>query len=90
MTATQNAQLRVVWPRITDRDRYILALLARRRVLTTDHIQAAAFDSVVATRHRMATLHELGVVARFRPRPLRGSGALALRPRHDWARSCSP
>ncbi|WP_169775359.1 replication-relaxation family protein [Streptomonospora alba] len=58
---------------MTDRDHHVLDLLDYHRVLTTDHIQAAAFDSVVAARHRMATLHGLGVVARFRPRPERGS-----------------
>ncbi len=73
ITKRQRDRLRAALFRLTPRDRYILGLLARHRVLTTDHIQAAAFDSVVAARHRMATLHNLEVVARFRPRPVRGS-----------------
>lgn len=73
ITAKLRDQVFTLHSRITDRDHYVLALIARHRVLTTDHIQAAAFDSVVATRHRMSTLHNLGAVARFRPRPVRGS-----------------
>ena len=52
---------------LTDRDRYLCDLLAEHRVLTTNQITTVAFDSPISARHRLATLHRLRVLDRFRP-----------------------
>ncbi len=48
------------------RDRRILDLLAKLRVLTTDQITAIEFDHVHTARNRLNLLRQRGVVARFR------------------------
>ncbi|MDL4775746.1 replication-relaxation family protein [Actinomadura xylanilytica] len=59
--------------RLTDRDREVIRAVADHRVLTTGQICDLAFTSEVSTRHRLAVLAGLGVLARFRPRLDRGS-----------------
>ncbi len=53
--------------RITDRDRQIANSLYEHRVLTAQQVHELYFDSLDRTRDRLAQLHELRVVERFRP-----------------------
>jgi hypothetical protein len=59
--------------RLTDRDRTLCRLLFEHRVLTTRHLTDLAFPSRNAAEHRLAILHRLGVVDRFRPHHTPGS-----------------
>jgi hypothetical protein len=59
--------------RVTDRDRALCRLLHEHRVLTTPQLVDLAFPSRNAAEHRLAVLHQLGVVDRFRPRHSPGS-----------------
>ena len=59
--------------RLTDRDRLILELLAEHRVLTTGQLADATFGSVRRSEARLAQLHDLGLLDRFRPRAVSGS-----------------
>jgi len=59
--------------RLSDRDRLIVRLLYRHRVLTTQQVCAAAFPSVRRAEMRMRDLHEIRVVDRFRPLVATGS-----------------
>jgi hypothetical protein len=59
--------------RLTDRDRMILSLVDKHRVLTTPQITQAAFDSQHTAAQRLRVLTGLGLLARFRPRRERGS-----------------
>jgi predicted transcriptional regulator len=59
--------------RLTDRDRTILDLLADHRVLTSDQLTDAFFDSATTARHRLTKLHQLRVVQRFAPFVSKGS-----------------
>ena len=59
--------------RVTDRDRALCRLLHEHRVLTTPHLTDLACPSRNAAEHRLAALHQLGVVDRFRPRHTPGS-----------------
>jgi hypothetical protein len=59
--------------RLTDRDRRLCRLLAEHRVLTTPQLVDLAFGSRNAAEHRLAVLHRLGVLDRFRPRHTPGS-----------------
>jgi hypothetical protein len=52
---------------LTDRDRHILRLLRWHRVLTTSQIHVMFFGDRNTAQHRMARLHELRLVERFRP-----------------------
>jgi hypothetical protein len=52
--------------RLTDRDRYLVRLVADHRVLTTDQLCAVGFDSVITARHRLGALVRIGVLRRFR------------------------
>jgi DNA-binding CsgD family transcriptional regulator len=52
---------------LTDRDRELVRLVARHRVLTTDQLAALAFGNITTARHRLAVLVRLGVLRRFRP-----------------------
>jgi DNA-binding Lrp family transcriptional regulator len=52
--------------RLTERDRALVAILGRHRVLTIDQIQRMFFSSVRATRYRMDLLLDLDVLTRFR------------------------
>jgi hypothetical protein len=79
--------------RLTDRDRQLCQLLHEHRVLTTRHLTDLAFPSRNAAEHRLALLHRLGVVDRFRPHHSPGSapyhyilgplGAALLAAQHD-------
>jgi len=53
-------------PRLTDRDRLLLDLLADHATLTTDQITDLAFGSAGRARIRLNILHERGVLDRFR------------------------
>jgi hypothetical protein len=59
--------------RLTDRDRRLCQLLHQHRVLTTRQLTELAFPSGNAAEHRLAILHQLGLVDRFRPRHTPGS-----------------
>jgi len=59
--------------RLSERDRLIVRLLYRHRVLTTQQVRAAAFPSVRRAEMRMRDLHEMRVVDRFRPLLATGS-----------------
>ena len=56
----------LVLRQLTPRDRLLVDLLTEHRVLTTEHVTAAAFGSATTARHRLAVLHRLGVLDRFR------------------------
>jgi Replication-relaxation len=66
-------RLAVLASRLTDRDRALCGLLYEHRVLTTLQLVDLAFPSRNAAEHRLALLHRLGVVDRFRPRHSPGS-----------------
>jgi len=59
--------------RLTDRDRTLCRLLHQHRVLTTPQLIDLAFASRNAAEHRLAILHQLGVLDRFRPHHTPGS-----------------
>jgi len=59
--------------RLTDRDRQLCRLLLEHRVLTTPQLVDLAFPSRNTAEHRLAILHQLGVVDRFRPHHTPGS-----------------
>jgi hypothetical protein len=79
--------------RLTDRDRQLCQLLHEHRVLTTPQLTDLAFGSRNAAEHRLAVLHQLRVVDRFRPHHSPGSapyhyvlgplGAALLAAQHD-------
>ena len=52
---------------LTDRDREILRLLRWHRVLTTSQVHQMFFSDLNTAQHRMARLHDLRLVGRFRP-----------------------
>jgi DNA-binding CsgD family transcriptional regulator len=58
---------------LTDRDRELVRLVARHRVLTTDQLAALAFGNITTARHRLTVLVRLGLLRRFRPRREVGS-----------------
>lgn len=58
---------------LTDRDRTLVRLVARHRVLTTGQLAALGFSSLITARHRLSLLVDLGVLRRFRPRCETGS-----------------
>jgi hypothetical protein len=59
--------------RLTRRDRQLCRLLHQHRVLTTPQLVDLAFPTRNAAEHRLAILHQLGVVDRFRPHHSPGS-----------------
>ena len=65
----------VLWSRLTPRDREVLDLLDRHRVLTTEQLRVLAFGSRTRAQHRLAELWRLGVLWRFRF-PLVGGGSM--------------
>src|SRR5829696_498946 len=79
--------------RLTDRDRTLFRLLHQHRMLTAPQLTDLAFPSRNAAEHRLAILHRLGVVDRFRPHHTPGSapyhyvlgplGAALLAAHHD-------
>jgi Replication-relaxation len=64
--------------RLTERDRYLCRLLLDHQVLTTEQIRSIGFVSQRRTRFRLAQLHQLRVVDRFRPLAKIGSA------QHHW------
>ncbi|HET9896010.1 MAG TPA: hypothetical protein VFQ44_13870 [Streptosporangiaceae bacterium] len=48
--------------RLTDRDRELIRLIARLRVLTTGHLAALGFSSAITAGHRLALLIKLGML----------------------------
>jgi hypothetical protein len=62
-------------PRLTDRDRLLLHLLADHQVLTTDQITAFAFGSANRTRGRLSLLHSRGLLDRFRHYTVSGNAS---------------
>jgi hypothetical protein len=56
-----------VAPRLTPRDRALCALLFDHRVLTTAQVVDYCFANLTSARHRLAVLHRLRVLDRFRP-----------------------
>jgi Replication-relaxation len=79
--------------RVTGRDRWLCALLREHRVLTTPQLTQLAFPSQDAAAKRLAILHQLGLLDRFRPHHTPGSapyhytlgplGAAVLAAHHD-------
>jgi Replication-relaxation len=59
--------------RLTDRDRYLVRVVAEHRVLTTDQLAALAFGNIITARHRLGALAGLGALRRFRPHRATGS-----------------
>lgn len=52
--------------RVTDRDQSLIELLAHHGVMTAEQIGRALFPNATRARHRLKTLAERGVLARFR------------------------
>jgi len=52
--------------RLTERDRWVIEVLAEHRVLTAEEVSVLGFDSLARARRRLRLLHERGVLARFR------------------------
>jgi hypothetical protein len=59
--------------RLTDRDRFLCRLLLDHQVLTTTQIRSVAFQSLRRAQLRLAQLHQLRIVDRFRPLTSPGS-----------------
>ena len=59
--------------RLTARDVWLCQLLDEHRVLTTTQLADLAFPNLDTAQHRLAILHRLEVVERFRPRRDTGS-----------------
>jgi hypothetical protein len=59
--------------RLTARDVWLCQLLDEHRVLTTHQLTDLAFPNLDTAQHRLAILHRLELVERFRPRRDRGS-----------------
>lgn len=58
---------------LTARDRWLLWMLYEHRVLTTTQISALAFTATRRASRRLLTLHQAGVIDRFRPRRTLGT-----------------
>jgi hypothetical protein len=58
---------------LTDRDRDLVRLVARHRVLTSDQLAVLRFSNLTTARHRLSALVRLGLLRRFRPRRESGS-----------------
>lgn len=52
--------------RLTERDQWILALLDEHKVFTTEQLTEVAFGALGRARNRLNTLHQRGVLDRFR------------------------
>jgi len=53
--------------RLTERDRSILTMLYRHRVLTTDQVAEMYFDNTNTDQHRLTTLYRLRLLDRLQP-----------------------
>ncbi|MEV6820958.1 replication-relaxation family protein [Nocardiopsis dassonvillei] len=58
--------------RLTDRDRHLMRLIWRHRVLTTDQLTALGWNSYNTAKQRLATLYRLRALDRLRPWQPRG------------------
>jgi hypothetical protein len=58
---------------LTERDRLLVRLVGKHRVLTTGQLTALGFANLTTARHRLAVLVRLGLLRRFRPHPPTGS-----------------
>ncbi|GAA4935717.1 hypothetical protein GCM10023224_15620 [Streptomonospora halophila] len=58
--------------RLTERDRRIMRLIWRHKVLTTDQLTALGWNSYNTAKQRLATLHRLRALERIRPWNPRG------------------
>lgn len=58
--------------RLTDRDRHLMRLTWRHKVLTTDQLTALGWNSYNTAKQRLATLHRLRALDRIRPWQPRG------------------
>lgn len=58
--------------RLTDRDRRLMRLVWRHKVLTTDQLAALGWNSYNTAKQRLATLHRLRALDRVRPWQPRG------------------
>ncbi|WP_238580977.1 replication-relaxation family protein [Streptomonospora alba] len=58
--------------RLTERDRHIMRLVWRHKVLTTDQLTALGWNSYNTAKQRLATLHRLRALDRIRPWNPRG------------------
>jgi len=70
---SEDAVVLAVSPHVTERDRWLVRLVAEHRVLTTDQLTALGFGNITTARHRLALLTGLKVLRRFRPHPETGS-----------------
>jgi hypothetical protein len=71
--ARDEAAVLTVAAHLTDRDRDLVRLVARHRVLTTDQLTALRFSNLTTARHRLTVLVRLGLLRRFRPHRDTGS-----------------
>ena len=72
-SARDEAAVLAVAGHLTDRDRDLVRLVARHRVLTTGQLAALAFGNITTARHRLTVLVRLGLLRRFRPHRETGS-----------------
>lgn len=63
----EDAAANAIARRITERDRAIAKTLYEHRVLTSQQLCELYFDSLDRARERLAQLHELEILERFRP-----------------------
>jgi hypothetical protein len=69
----EDALVAALAARVTTRDRAICETLYEHRVLTANQLAQLHFNSPERARQRLAVLHQLQVVERFRPRREHGS-----------------
>ena len=74
--ASGQGLLRLAVHRLTERDQWLLSMLLEHRVLTSEHITQLAFGAHRKATARLAVLHQLGLLDRFRPYTPRGSAPL--------------
>jgi hypothetical protein len=74
--ASGQGLLRLAVHRLTERDQWLLRMLLEHRVLTSEQITQLAFGAHRKTTARLAVLHQLGLLDRFRPYTPRGSAPL--------------
>jgi Replication-relaxation len=65
-TSASATHLLALYPHLTPRDRNLLALLDEHRVLTTGQIHRLHFRALRTCQIRLAELHRLGLLERFR------------------------
>lgn len=64
---TSDATIKALVRRLTDRDRHIMRLVWRHRVLTTNQLASLGWNSYNTAKQRLATLYELRALDRIRP-----------------------